>query len=162
MPWSGGARTIEAPAEEGSASAPAHASWRILVVDDNRDAARSVATFLELVGHDVSTAADGAQALQVASDFHPDIVVLDIGLPLLDGYQVAARLRAQPATRDSLLIALTGYGQAEDRERAVSAGFDHHFVKPADPAALLSRIDAWHPKCDEGEPRVPCSMRSRT
>ena len=162
VPWSGGARTIEAPAEEGSASAPAHASWRILVVDDNRDAARSVATFLELVGHDVSTAADGAQALQVASDFHPDIVVLDIGLPLLDGYQVAARLRAQPATRDSLLIALTGYGQAEDRERAVSAGFDHHFVKPADPAALLSRIDAWHPKRDEGEPRVPCSMRSRT
>ena len=151
MPWLGGARPAEPQPSEPEGDA-ARSRWRILVVDDNRDAARSVATFFELVGHEVSTAADGVQALAVAADFRPDVVVLDIGLPQLDGYQVAQRLRVQAATRDCLLIALTGYGQADDRERAERAGFDHHFVKPADPADLLARIDAWKPKGPAGKP----------
>ena len=145
LPWRGGAAPVEPERSEAEFD-DARAIWRILVVDDNRDAARSVATFFELVGHEVTTAADGAQALAFAADFHPDIVVLDIGLPLLDGYQVAERLREQPATRGCLLIALTGYGQAEDRQRAERAGFDRHFVKPADPADLLACIDAWKPR----------------
>ena len=144
-------RPVESPAAP-SPQAPAQPVRRILVVDDNRDAARSVATFFELVGHEVQTAADGEQALEVAAGFDPEVVVLDIGLPLLDGYQVARRLREAPATRDSLLLALTGYGQAEDRERAVKAGFDHHFVKPADPGALLSCINAWGPARQAGDP----------
>ena len=109
LPWLGGAPPAQ-PEQNDPELDDARTTWRILVVDDNRDAARSVATFFELVGHEVSTAADGAQALAVAADFRPDIVVLDIGLPLLDGYQVAERLRGLPAMRDCLLIAFTGYG----------------------------------------------------
>ena len=116
---------------------------RVLVVDDNRDAAQSVASFLELGGHDVRTAADGAEALVAADLFKPDVVVLDIGLPVLDGYEVAARLRQSPSLRHALLLALTGYGQREDRVHAETAGFDRHFVKPADPSALLSCIETW-------------------
>ena len=103
-------------------------------------------------GHHVSPAADGEQALAVATDFGPDVVVLDIGLPLLDGYQVAQRLRTRAATCNCLLIALTGYGQADDRERAEHAGFDHHFVKPADPADLLACIDAWNSQGHSAKP----------
>ncbi|MEO6408293.1 MAG: ATP-binding protein, partial [Burkholderiaceae bacterium] len=151
LPWLGGARPAE-PEQNETELDTARKTWRILGVDDNRDAARSVATFFELVGNEVSTAADGAQALAVAADFGPNIVVLDIGLPLLDGYQVAERLRAQPATRDGLLIALTGYGQADNRECAGRVGFDHHFVKSADPAELLACIDVWIP---QGHPTKP-------
>ncbi|MBC7954908.1 MAG: response regulator, partial [Cytophagales bacterium] len=116
---------------------------RVLVVDDNRDAAQSVASFLELGGHEVRTAADGGEALLAAELFGPDVVLLDIGLPVLDGYEVALRLRQTPAGRRALLMALTGYGQREDRLSAEAAGFDHHFVKPADPAVLLACIEAW-------------------
>lgn len=123
--------------------APAAPACRVLIVDDNRDAALSVATFLELGGHEVRTAADGGEALAAAESFSPEVVVLDIGLPVLDGYEVASRLRETPAHRDALLIALTGYGQREDRQQAELAGFNHHFVKPADPEALLSCIETW-------------------
>jgi len=116
---------------------------RVLVVDDNHDAAHSVADLLALGGHEVRTAADGREALSVAEHFSPEVVVLDIGLPILDGYEVAARLRTMDGTRGALLLALTGYGQQEDRERAEAAGFDHHFVKPADPVALQKCIDGW-------------------
>ena len=116
---------------------------RVLVVDDNHDAAHSVADLLALGGHEVRTAADGREALSVAEHFSPEVVVLDIGLPILDGYEVAARLRTMDGTRGALLLALTGYGQQEDRDRAEAAGFDHHFVKPADPVALQKCIDGW-------------------
>ncbi|MEP6873197.1 MAG: response regulator [Burkholderiales bacterium] len=116
---------------------------RILIVDDNQDAAESIATFFRLQGQTVRTAADGARALDEAADFAPDVVVLDIGLPLLDGYEVARRLRQLPATRNAFLLALTGYGQAQDRMRAEEAGFDRHFAKPADPTALLTAVDEW-------------------
>jgi signal transduction histidine kinase/DNA-binding response OmpR family regulator len=116
---------------------------RILVVDDNDDAAQSIVTFLQIDGHDVRSAGDGAQALEVAADFAPEVVVLDIGLPFLDGYEVARRLRQAPLTRHTLLLALTGYGQKHDRQQAQAAGFDAHFVKPVDPAKLLACIDDW-------------------
>jgi len=116
---------------------------RILVVDDNHDAAQSIATFLQIDGHEVRLAGDGVQALEVATSFAPEVVVLDIGLPSLDGYEVARRLRQLAPTRRSLLLALTGYGQKQDRQQAQSAGFDQHFVKPADPAKLRSCIDSW-------------------
>jgi PAS domain S-box-containing protein len=109
---------------------------RLLIVDDNADALESLAVLLELEGHTVKTALDGPAALTVVSHFQPDIILLDIGLPGMDGYEVAHRLRALDATRDTLLVAVTGYGQEGDRLRAKAAGFDHHFVKPIDVDAL--------------------------
>jgi len=104
----------------------------ILVVDDNRDAADSLAELLRMVGHDVVLAHDGAQALEVAAANHPDTVLLDIGLPGMDGYEVARRLRERPDFARTRLIALTGYGQASDRHATTEAGFEAHLVKPVD------------------------------
>jgi len=106
--------------------------FRILVVDDYADAAESLMMLLKMEGHDVETADCGMKAIEQAQVFHPQVVLLDIGLPDLDGYEVAKRLRALPETQDALLIALTGYGQAEDIERSQSAGFNHHLLKPLD------------------------------
>ncbi len=128
------------PAVADAAAAP---PCRVLIVDDNRDAAQSVATFVGLGGHEVCTAADGGEALAMAESFRPDVIVLDIGLPVLNGYEVARRLRELPAHRHTLIVALTGYGQREDKLQAEAAGFNHHFVKPADPAALLECIETW-------------------
>jgi CheY-like chemotaxis protein/anti-sigma regulatory factor (Ser/Thr protein kinase) len=144
---------------------------RVLVVDDNRDAAETTAMFLELAGHQVKTVADGLQALASAPVYAPDVVVLDIGLPGIDGYEVARRLRRLPQTEHALvialidiglpgidgyevarrlrqhlgdrvlLVALTGYGQPEDRRQARAAGFDAHLTKPIDPAALSEVLD---------------------
>jgi len=116
---------------------------RVLVVDDNRDAAETTGMFLELAGHQVKTVGDGLQALASAPVYAPDVVVLDIGLPGLDGYEVARRLRRLPQTEHALLIALTGYGQANDQRQAEEAGFDAHYVKPTDPGVLVARIQAW-------------------
>jgi CheY-like chemotaxis protein len=102
---------------------------RILIVDDNADAAESLAQLLAIKGHDVRVAYDGASGLSLADAFAPDIVFLDIGMPGLDGYEVARRLRSDP-TRTMRLVALTGYGQEADRRRAEEAGFDGHLVKP--------------------------------
>ena len=120
-------------------------SRRVLVVDDNNDAACSLAALLELHGHQVRTAGDGVQALAAAEDFEPDVVILDIGLPLLDGYEVARRLRRLPRLQHALLVALTGYGQQEDCAAAEAAGFAHHFVKPADAEKLATCIEAHEP-----------------
>jgi signal transduction histidine kinase/CheY-like chemotaxis protein len=141
LPCVGLVRSGEAGGAAPEAGTPHPA--RVLVVDDNHDAAHSVADLLALSGHEVRTAADGREALTVAEHFSPEVVVLDIGLPILDGYEVAARLRTMDGTRAALLLALTGYGQQDDRERAAAAGFDHHFVKPADPVALQKCIDGW-------------------
>ncbi len=129
-----------------AASAPLQApgpDFRVLVVDDNRDAADSMAVFLELAGFLTDVALDGPQALQFCERVQPQVVLLDIGLPGLDGYEVARRLRAQPAMQHGLLIALTGYGQQDDRRRAHEAGFDVHLVKPADPDAVVELIEEW-------------------
>jgi CheY-like chemotaxis protein len=122
-------------------SEPAHASRhaRVLVVDDNRDAATTLATLLDLQGYVVATAADAAQALSAIASFIPDIAIFDIGLPGMDGYELAleVRRRASPPR----LLALTGYGTASDRERALAAGFDDHLVKPVDPDRLFEALD---------------------
>ena len=118
---------------------------RILLADDNRDALDSLATLLQCDGHEVHTAADGAEALEVAAACHPDVVLLDIGMPKLDGYEVARRIRAEPWGKSAVLIALTGWGQDEDRRRSREVGFDSHLVKPLDPEALstlLARLPA--------------------
>jgi two-component system CheB/CheR fusion protein len=109
---------------------------RVLVVDDNRDAAETLAMLLRAWGHEPHTVHDGPSVLDATRNFRPDVVLLDIGLPGLDGYEVARRLRQDPSLRNIKLIALTGYGQEEDRRRAELAGFDRHLVKPVSPEAL--------------------------
>lgn len=109
---------------------------RILVVDDNLDSAESLGLWLKLMGHDVRLVHEGLASIEAAREFQPQVVVLDIGLPDIDGYEVAHRLREDPALSRVLLIALTGYGQDEDRKRCIDAGFDEHLIKPVDPAIL--------------------------
>src|SRR5262249_56587900 len=115
---------------------------RVLVVDDSVDVAATLARYLELTGHEVRVAHDGPAALAAAQAQQPEVVLLDIGLPRMDGYEVARRLRQQPTLANVLLVALTGYGQEEDRHRSREAGFDHHLVKPVDPAALQGLLAA--------------------
>jgi CheY-like chemotaxis protein len=112
------------------------AGLRVLVVDDNRDVADTTATILRLSGCDTHVAYDGRSGLDAVERLQPDAVLLDIGLPGLDGYQVAERLRAQPAYRKTLVVAVSGYGQEEDRVRSKAAGFDYHVVKPIDPTVI--------------------------
>jgi two-component system CheB/CheR fusion protein len=124
-----------------SANGPA-APRRILVVDDNRDAADSLAVFLSADGHEARTAYDGPEALEAARAYRPEAVLLDIGMPGMDGYEVARRLRQEPGLERALLVALTGYGQESDRRRSREAGIDYHLVKPVEPEelrALLAR-----------------------
>ena len=104
---------------------------RVLVVDDNVDAVLGFSMLLVALGHDVQTAHDGLTAVQAAINYHPDIVLLDIGLPVLNGYEVAKRIRQEPTLKNVVLAALTGYGQEADRKTALQAGFNHHLVKPA-------------------------------
>jgi two-component system CheB/CheR fusion protein len=113
---------------------------RILVVDDNRETAETLALLLQTAGHGVDLAHDGLTALALASTRQPEVVLLDIGLPQMDGYEVARRLRRLPGLRKALLIALTGYGREEDRRRSREAGFDHHVVKPVDSDTLQALI----------------------
>ena len=117
--------------------APADArSLRILIVDDNVDAADSIAMLLSMEGHETRSVNTARAALLAVPDFKPEVVLLDIGLPEMDGYEVARHLRAQSGTRGLRLVAVTGYGQPADRLRAHEAGFDEHMVKPVEPAAL--------------------------
>jgi CheY-like chemotaxis protein len=107
-------------------------SLRVLIVDDNYDAAHMLAKLLETAGHEVLTALDGPSALEGASAYRPQVVLLDIKLPGIDGYEVARRIRRLPELENLLLVALTGYGQEEDHWRSRQAGFEHHLVKPVD------------------------------
>lgn len=117
---------------------PIHPSSRrrILVVDDNRDAAMSLAMMLKVMGNDVKTANDGLEALDVAAVYRPDLILLDIGMPRLNGYETAKQIREQAWGKRIRLVALTGWGQDNDRRKSQDAGFDSHMVKPIDPAAL--------------------------
>jgi len=108
----------------------------VLVVDDNPDAAATLAELLVLWGHEVRVVHDGRLALEEARQFHPEVVLLDIGLPYMDGYEVARRLGEQAERQGLRLVAVTGYGQEEDRRKAQEAGFDDHLVKPVDPDHL--------------------------
>jgi DNA-binding response OmpR family regulator len=118
---------------------------RILVVDDNVDSAESMATLLELDGHDVRVAHDGLAAVESALASRPQAVLLDIGLPGLDGDEVARRLRSLDETKDTFLIAVTGYGKTEDRVRALTSGFNYHITKPVDPGELDMIIEKLTP-----------------
>jgi CheY-like chemotaxis protein len=111
---------------------PATRPLRMLVVDDNVDAAEALGMLLKETGHDVRTAHEGPAALETALDFQPNVVLLDIGLPEMDGYEVARKMRQQPNLKNVVLVALTGYGQEADHARSQATGFDHHLVKPAD------------------------------
>jgi CheY-like chemotaxis protein len=130
---------------------------RILVVEDNADSAETMAKLLELLGHEARVARDGLEAIAAARSWQPAFVLLDLGLPAMDGYEVAIRLRQEAACRESVLIAVTGYGQPEDRRRSRAAGIDHHLLKPVDPdvlLALLSRAEA-APGAEGGSPDGP-------
>jgi PAS domain S-box-containing protein len=125
-----------APSREAEAAHPRPAPRRILVVDDNRDAATSLALMLEMKGNDVRTAEDGREALGLAEAFRPQMIFLDIGLPGLDGHGVCQKIREQPWGQDLPIVALTGWSQEEDRRRSRQSGFTDHLVKPAEPAHL--------------------------
>ncbi|HEX5126214.1 MAG TPA: PAS domain S-box protein [Rhodocyclaceae bacterium] len=131
-----------APSEATPAQTPARGGRKILVVDDNRDAADSIATLLQLSGHEVTVAYDGSEALRVATSNPIDIVLLDLGLPTMTGYEVARRMREIPTLRNARLIAMTGYGQDSDKRAAVDAGFEMHLVKPVEFGNLMRIIDA--------------------
>jgi len=107
---------------------------RILVVDDNVDAADCLAMVVQLAGHEAQATYDGPTALAMAQIIRPHVVLLDIGLPGMDGYEVARQLRANPVTKEAILTAMTGWGQDEDRQKSKEAGIDHHLVKPVEPA----------------------------
>ena len=113
---------------------------RVLVVDDNRDSAFTIGMLLEVSGHEVRMAHDGLEAVDLAAAFVPDVVLLDLGLPHLNGYEAALRIRALPAGPGMVIAALTGWGQESDRQRTAECGFDVHLVKPVDPDALIALI----------------------
>jgi signal transduction histidine kinase len=131
-------------AEREKAVAPA--TLRVLVVDDNKDAADSLSTLLNIGGMEVRTAYDGLDAVEAAEAFNPDVVFLDIGLPQLSGYDVAHRIREQPWGRDMVLVAMTGWGREEDRRRSEDAGFNVHVVKPVDSVALKELLAGVSPR----------------
>jgi signal transduction histidine kinase len=135
-----------AVADRVEAAAPTSSSTplRLLVVDDNRDSAESLGAILTHIGNDVRLAFDGIAAVELAAQFRPDVVLLDIGLPLRDGYEAARQIRNEPWGREVRLVALTGWGQAQDRRRSREAGFDHHLVKPVDPRSLLELLSGLH------------------
>jgi CheY-like chemotaxis protein len=118
-------------------SSPPSSGRRILIVDDRADSAKSMAMLLTMKGHQVRTAHDGPTALQIVHDFEPDVVLLDIGLPGMSGYEVAQHLRREQGPKELLLVAFTGYGQPEDRRRSKEAGFNFHLVKPVSTATLM-------------------------
>jgi CheY-like chemotaxis protein len=115
---------------------PTPRRFRILVVDDNQDSALSLAMMLSIMGHETRTANDGESAVTAAENFLPEVVLLDIGLPKLNGYEVAQRIREQAWGASMFLIAVTGWGQEEDRQRSSEVGLNVHMVKPVEPAAL--------------------------
>ncbi len=130
---------LPAAAPSARPSAPGRGA-RILLVDDNRDATDSLALLLQMHGHDVISAYEGHGALDLAAREQPSLILVDIGLPDIDGFEVARRLRSEPRTAGCILVALTGYGQPEDREKSRDAGFDHHLVKPAGAEQILRLI----------------------
>jgi CheY-like chemotaxis protein len=130
-----GVREMRTPA--GTVSAD---SQRVLVVDDNRDSAESLAMLLQIGGNDTRTAHDGEAAIELAATYRPEVILLDIGLPKMNGYDVCRAIRAHPEGKDVMIVALTGWGQEDDRRRSREAGFDAHLVKPVDYTALVSLL----------------------
>lgn len=121
---------------------PAQPPRRVLVVDDNRDAGDSTGMLLELLGAEVRVEHDGPSALAAIDEWHPALVILDLGMPGMDGYEVAHRIREQPKHAELKVVALTGWGQEKDKQRTRDAGFDQHLVKPVDLAALEALLSS--------------------
>jgi CheY-like chemotaxis protein len=121
---------------------PSATKRQILVVDDNRDSADSLAMLLRLTGHDVRTVHDGTQALDMVKTYRPDFVLLDIGLPVMDGYTIARQIRSDPEVAGTVLVAVTGYGTEEDRRNSHAAGFNYHMVKPVEFSLLQDLLDS--------------------
>lgn len=121
---------------------PPKSRFRILVVDDNPDSAMSMAMLLSMMGHETRTAHDGEAAVAAAEEFRPRVILLDIGLPKLNGYEVAQRIRQEKWGESMFLVAVTGWGQDEDRQRAEDVGMNLHMVKPVEPAALDRVLDS--------------------
>jgi two-component system CheB/CheR fusion protein len=121
---------------EDAPPAPPTRALRLLVVDDNQDAANALRLLLESDGHEVRVANDGVSGLAAAREYKPDYLLLDIGLPRLSGYDIAASLRADPSMKGTVIVAITGYGQVHDRERTAAVGFDHHLTKPVEYSSL--------------------------
>jgi signal transduction histidine kinase/ActR/RegA family two-component response regulator len=144
-------KTKQPPTETAK---PTRANLRVLVVDDNVDAAAALAMLLQASGHQVQVAHTGPTGLAAARDFRPDVLLMDIGLPGLDGWQVAKRIRQQPVFGNIVLIAVTGYGQNADRQRSQNAGFDYHLVKPVDFEKLRKILAAVSEKADQLAERV--------
>jgi CheY-like chemotaxis protein len=126
--------------EEDEPQEPPTARHRILVMDDNQDAASSLAMMLKLMGNEVRTAHDGLEGVQVAAGFRPTFILLDIGIPMLNGYEACRRIRQYSWGKNVTIVALTGWGQEEDKTRSRQAGFDSHLVKPVEPAALAKLL----------------------
>ena len=139
LPRAHGVAQVREPCEPGSA---AGTGKDILIVDDNVDAADTLSLFLSTVGHRLRVAYEGSTAIGMVEQSPPDILLLDIGLPDIDGYELARQVRALPRAAGAILVALTGYGQPADRERSLAAGFNHHLTKPVDPAALLRLLES--------------------
>lgn len=129
------------PCEPTGVKQAARVKRRILVVDDNQDSAHSLALLLKLAGHEAHIANDGVEAVEAAAKFQPDVILLDIGLPKLNGYEAARRIREQRGEKGLVIVALTGWGQEEDRRRSEEAGFDAHMVKPMDHDALAKLLE---------------------
>jgi CheY-like chemotaxis protein len=128
-----------------SSMSSAHRQRRILVADDNRDAGETLAILLRLDGHEVHVATDGLEAVELFGRVKPDVAILDIGMPGLSGHEVARRIRNLGGESPVTLIALTGWGQRADKERAAESGFDHHFTKPVEPTVLSRLLDEDRP-----------------
>ncbi len=140
LPVAGDVPAPQSPAPGGGEGAMARPRRRILVADDNRDAADSLAMVLRLGGHEVHAVHDGQEAVDAAAWFRPDLALLDIGMPKLNGLEACRHIREQPWSKNVILVAITGWGQEEDKRRATEAGFDHHLTKPVDPAALMKLL----------------------
>ena len=148
------------PAEPPNPAAPA-SCHRIMVVDDNADAAESLSMLLTIMGNETRTANDGLAALDLAAEFKPDVIFLDIGMPILNGYEVSRRIRQQVWGKDTVLIALTGWGQEEDKCRSLEAGLDFHLTKPVLPAALEELLAGVTARKGQSQPNATCLDRVR-
>jgi CheY-like chemotaxis protein len=139
------AAAAAAPIAQAAARPESETRLRILIVDDNRDSAESLASLLRLDGNDVCTAYEGSQALAVAEDYHPEVILLDLGLPGINGFEVAKQMRLSPVLGDTTIVAITGFGTDNDRRLSKNAGFEHHLVKPVD-FTILQRLLAQRSK----------------
>jgi CheY-like chemotaxis protein len=148
--------------ESGGTTADAPSGLRILIVDDNRDAADSLAMLLEMMGNEVRTAHDGLEAVGAAAVFRPEVALLDIGLPKLSGYDVARRIREQEGGANVLLVAVTGWGQEEDRRRSREAGFDEHLTKPVRLEALQQLLASTDARGAARKGIAPAADRARS